>query len=91
MTRASVKYRAKGPGRIKVFALRYSDKHDPRTGKNNRTFLPSAEIAKVELGEGERLLEHEYEITADEWIGLGFRVDKGPVVLDDVFVNLVGK
>ena len=89
--RMSVKYRAKGPGVIKVFALRYSDKHDPRTGKNNRTFLPSAEIAKVELGDGERLMEHEYEIAADEWIGLGFRVDTGPVVLDDVFVNLVGK
>ena len=47
--------------------------------------------SEVALGEGERLLEHEYEIAADEWIGLGFRVDKGPVVLDDVFVNLVGK
>ena len=78
------------PGQIKVFALRYSDKHDPRTGKYKRNFLPTVDIAKVELGEDERLFEHEYEIAADEWVGLGFRVDKGPVVLDDVFVNLVG-
>ena len=86
--RMSVMYRAKGPGSLSVFALRYSDRHDPRTGKNNRSFLPSAPIAKMDLDGEERLYAHEYEIAADEWIGLGFRAENGPVLIDDVFVNL---
>ena len=85
----SVTYRAKGPGRLEVYLLHYSDVHDPRTGKYKRNFLPTTGLATVDLTDGEKLYTHECEIPADQWVGLGFHDLKGPVLLDDVTVNLV--
>ena len=85
----SVTYRAKGPGRLEVYLLHYSDVHDPKTGKYKRNFLPTTGLATVDLTDGEKLYTHECEIPADQWVGLGFHDLKGPVLLDDVTVNLV--
>ena len=87
--RMSVTYRAKGPGRLSVYVLRYSDAHNPKTGGYKRSFLPTAGLARVDLTEEERLYTHEYEIAAEEWVGIGFHDEKGPVLLDDVAVKLV--